>query len=203
MLKLNSFIGRQRAWALCALFMVCLGLIAASSRPESSAQEAPRPAKAPDADTFGPQPADLSVTVFGQSPGEGFEAMAPQPAFPAAASFSFTGRRSTAVESALQAYRAAKDDTARDKAMEELHKQLGVEYDQTLVTHEKALDQMEARLTALREQISRRRSAKSRMVELRIQTLVSEAEGLGWPAKARQEVEGFPLDVRAPGLDGE
>ena len=45
---------------------------------------------------------------------------------------------------------------------------------------EKRLDELEERLTNLRDQIRKRRLAKEEIIELRLKTLANEAKGLGF-----------------------
>lgn len=152
-------------------------------RPEAGAQSpAPTPAGQEEhARTPYGQALESYLQATGQTEGEGLS-VAGEPV-PGDARFGMR-RKASPLNVALAAIKDAKDETDKEKAREVLSKVLGEQYDRNLAAHEKALQQMEQRLAKLREQLSRRRSAKGRMVELRMQTLISEAEGLGWPSAA-------------------
>lgn len=96
---------------------------------------------------------------------------------------------------ALAAYREADTDEERDEAKTKLSEALGEEYDAILEQHAKHLAQMEERLEKLRGQLEKRRDARDDMVEMRVEALTSEADGLGWPSPPNgpQHVWGMPL----------
>lgn len=81
----------------------------------------------------------------------------------------------------VRALKNAKSDEERDKAKSQLREWLTGEFDRMIAGEEKALDQLESRLEKLREQVQRRREAKSKLVDLRFETLLNEINGLGWP----------------------
>ena len=144
-------------------------------------------AEAPTAENPAAPPADVFVPAIGyplQLPAvEGVPFMDAVNVFsPLATTY---GRTPSPLTKALQELAEAKDDTAKDKIIEQLHKLLSEEYDRNLAEHEKSLDKMEERLEKLREQLSKRRSAKSKVVDLRIQQLMNESEGLGWPGPSQ------------------
>lgn len=85
------------------------------------------------------------------------------------------------VGKALQAFRAAESEEDREEAREELEEALSEEYETLIEAHDEHLTRLEERLAKLREQLERRREAKSEMVDLRLDALLSEADGLGWP----------------------
>jgi hypothetical protein len=87
---------------------------------------------------------------------------------------------------ALNALKNAKDDEARAEAEKNLREALQDEYDAMLELHEEQLDKLEAKIEELRGQISKRRSAKSEMVDLYFKMMLHEADGLGWPGRHSQ-----------------
>jgi hypothetical protein len=87
----------------------------------------------------------------------------------------------TAYRQAYQAYQAAADDAAKSKASTELKANLEKQYDLFVEGQKKQIEDLEARLAKLREQLDKRRAAKERVVELKLQMVLSQAEGLGFP----------------------
>lgn len=87
----------------------------------------------------------------------------------------------TAYRQAYQAYQAAADDAAKSKASAELKANLEKQYDLFVEGQKKQIEDLEARLAKLREQLDKRRAAKERVVELKLQMVLSQAEGLGFP----------------------
>ena len=74
-------------------------------------------------------------------------------------------------------------------AQDKLAAILSEQFDQDLKAREQRIVQLEEQLKALREQISKRREAKSRLVKLRIELMVNEAEGLGFPKAWNQSMD--------------
>ena len=92
--------------------------------------------------------------------------------------------QSAADDAAAQAYRAyqsAADDAARSKATAELKAGLEKQYDAFIEGQAKQITHLEERLQKLKEQLEKRRGAKERMVELKLQMVLSQADGLGFP----------------------
>ncbi len=81
----------------------------------------------------------------------------------------------------MQALREAGTDEDRQAAEKQLRELLDTEYDAALDDYEKYLDELQEKIAELRQQVSKRRAARDEMVDLRLQMLVSEADGLGWP----------------------
>ena len=92
-------------------------------------------------------------------------------------------RNPNSVANLMKKYKQAEEASDKEDIVDELRKQLKEAYDASLASHEKNLEQMEAKLKKLREQLDKRRAAKNKIVDLRIEVLVNEAEGLGWPDK--------------------
>ncbi len=87
-----------------------------------------------------------------------------------------------AVNTALNALKSAEDDAAKRTAESDLRKALEADYDARLEGYEKHLDQLETELAKMRDQLQKRKMAKSEMVALRMQVLQAEADDLGWPS---------------------
>ncbi len=105
---------------------------------------------------------------------------------------------------AVRAMKAAKDDTAKRQAEAELKTALEGDYDARLIGYEKHLDRLADELTKMREQLQKRKSAKSEMVELRLQVLKAEASDLGWPSEVNSRVNGVWLNrsIESDSFDG-
>jgi hypothetical protein len=82
----------------------------------------------------------------------------------------------------LEKLRKAETDEEKHAARKELASALGDEFDQHLEDQAEELKRLEARLEKLRGQWEKRRDAKDELVELRLQTLENDVNGLGWPA---------------------
>ena len=85
------------------------------------------------------------------------------------------------IRKAMKAIKDAESEADKDKAKDELKSLLEAQYDESLDRYEEYLAEMEKKITELRKQLDRRRDAKMEMVDLRLQVLISDAEGLGWP----------------------
>jgi hypothetical protein len=97
---------------------------------------------------------------------------------------------------AYAAYQAAKDDVeARSKAVEDLKTGLGKQYDSFIEGQAKQIAELEERLANLKEKLDKRRAAKERMVELKLQMVLSQAEGLGFPDAGPPNAAFFYGDV--------
>lgn len=94
--------------------------------------------------------------------------------------------RPSPLQAATDALRAAKSDAQRQKAIATIKSELARQYDQFLNQNDQQLQQMEARLERLRTQLKRREKAKDQMVDLELQRVVNEADGLVWPQKQDQ-----------------
>lgn len=86
-----------------------------------------------------------------------------------------------AFNQAYQAYADAKDEAARNQAASELKIALEKRYDAFVEGQSRQITELEERLAKLKEQLEKRREAKDRMVELKLQMVLSQAEGLGFP----------------------
>jgi hypothetical protein len=86
------------------------------------------------------------------------------------------------LQSYLRAYQAAPEGSEQRANMRaEIERGLSVQYDQHLSQHVQQVEELEARVAKLRQQLDRRQAAKARLVELRLELMLSQADGLGWP----------------------
>jgi hypothetical protein len=86
------------------------------------------------------------------------------------------------LQQAIQKYRDAGDDSAvRNESRNEINDLLAEKYDLLLKNQEEELNQLEAKLNKLRNQLKQRRDAKQKMVELKLEMVLAQADGLGWP----------------------
>lgn len=97
---------------------------------------------------------------------------------------------------ALTAYRNAKaDSTERKEAREKVAKGLSDMYDEQLKRQEKQIEELADRLDKLRVQLAKRRDAKARMVDLKLEMVLSQADGLGWPEDSAFSI-GSPISAQ-------
>jgi len=82
----------------------------------------------------------------------------------------------------LRGYQTAADGSEQRAEMRaEIERWLSNQYDQHLSRHEQQVEELEARVAKLRQQLERRQAAKAKLVELRLELMLSQADGLGWP----------------------
>ncbi len=100
--------------------------------------------------------------------------------------------------SAMQDYQTAEGDEAKETARQAIKAELSQEYDAFLEAQEKSIVELESRLAKLRELLARRTEAKDRLVELKLEMVISQADGLGWPSNSTPGVFG----IVAPAFPG-
>ena len=99
---------------------------------------------------------------------------------------------SVALNKAIKAYRDSKVDSAeRREAREKVSSSLSTLYDEHLADQEKQIAVLAERLDKLRGQLVKRKDAKSRMVELKLEMVLSQADGLGWPDDGTARARGL------------
>lgn len=171
----------------------CVGMLWAQqddAKPNASSASSPNSGGRVDAvrsRTLGlPPPAAAAGTpaAFGQLNTSAasvyrFDPNAPQPA---ALSRDARSQSSVALNKAIKAYRDSKPDSAeRREAREKVSSSLSTLYDEHLADQEKQIAALAERLEKLKSQLGKRKDAKSRMVELKLEMVLSQADGLGWP----------------------
>ncbi len=87
----------------------------------------------------------------------------------------------------------ARTDEQKETVKQRIRKELVRQYDTYLVASSDELKRLELRLVKLREKLIVREKAKEKMIDLELQRIVNEAEGLTWPKKMNQRrpVSGF------------
>ncbi len=111
-----------------------------------------------------------------------------------------------ALEQAVEKLKSAKTDADKTAATKELSELLEKSFQRDLERREKQLAEVEARVKKLRDQIEKRKKAKDEIINLRLKTIVNEAEGLGFPGVFDQESEAGPWSIdhgrrTGPGFD--
>lgn len=85
------------------------------------------------------------------------------------------------LQDAIQSLKTSTDEVARKKATEFIQQQLASQFEDDLKQREKELAEVEQRVTRLREQLDKRKVAQKAIIDLRLQTIVNDADGLGFP----------------------
>lgn len=80
----------------------------------------------------------------------------------------------------------AKTEEQREIVKQRITRALGRQYDSYLVTSTNELAQLETRLVKLREKLQVRKSSKDKLIELELQRIVNEVNGLAWPKRMNQ-----------------
>lgn len=110
------------------------------------------------------------------------------------------------VAKAIKKLKDAETSSETAEAEKELRTALENDYDSRLAAYEESLDQLEAKLKEMRNQLNRRREAKDDMVSLRLQVLKAEADDLGWPSQmpATYDADGYstPFNYAPSGIYG-
>lgn len=92
-----------------------------------------------------------------------------------------TNQPGSPLQSAIKAYREASGEEKSGKR-DDVKTELSKQYDEFLGQQQQQIEQLKERIAKLEEQLERRRDAKDRMVELKLEMTLSEADGLGWPS---------------------
>jgi hypothetical protein len=103
---------------------------------------------------------------------------------------------------AVEKLKSAKSDADKTNATNELSKLLDKSFQRDLERREHEIAQVEARVKKLRDQIEKRKKAKDDILNLRLKTIVNEADGLGFPGGFEADSDLFssrPKAFRVPG----
>ncbi len=81
-----------------------------------------------------------------------------------------------------------KEASEQDKtaAKEKIISILSEQFDEDMTERSKQIAELEKKLATLKEQIEKRKDAKKRMIDLRVEMLLNESEGLGFPSSWQQ-----------------
>lgn len=86
------------------------------------------------------------------------------------------------LQTSMSQYQAATNESGARAALRmEISDLLTQQYDAHVQQYEQQVAELENRLAKLREHVQKRRDAKSRLVALKLELLLSQAEGMGWP----------------------
>lgn len=101
------------------------------------------------------------------------------------------------VQAALQKHSQAETDEQRTAAQAEMQQAVAEQFELLMKPREAQIEELKARLEKLTQQLQKRREAKDEIVKLRVQVLISEADGLGfYPEGGAQALEiygsGYP-----------
>ena len=84
------------------------------------------------------------------------------------------------VSQLLANWKAAKDDAGRQECQKQLRMVLKEQFQVRVDGHQKEIEQLEAKVKELRQQLVLRRQKEDEIVDFRLQQLLREAQGLGW-----------------------
>ena len=96
------------------------------------------------------------------------------------------GRANSAIDIAVQKYQQATNDADKERAKKGLATALSGYFDDDMKNREQELSEIEERVKKLRARLEKRRDAKEKLVELQLQVLINEAEGLGFYSRPSQ-----------------
>ena len=100
------------------------------------------------------------------------------------------------LQATVHSLKTGKDEAARKAAADVIQQQLTTQFESDLKQREKELAEVEQRVKTLREQLDKRKAAQAEIINLRLQTLVNEANGLGFPDEGfRANAQGDPEQV--------
>ncbi len=85
-----------------------------------------------------------------------------------------------AVQNAQQFLKSAGTDKEREEAQDGLREALSAQFDADVKKREEELESIRKRLTEMTELLEKRTAAKEEIVDLRLQVLSQDADGLGW-----------------------
>jgi len=105
------------------------------------------------------------------------------------------------LQAAIQQLSTGKDEESRKEAADTIQQQLTIQFEADLKQREKELAEVEQRVKSLREQLNKRKAAQADIINLRLQTLVNNANGLGFPGSnlGTGEVDLFTPESVVPG----
>lgn len=134
------------------------------------------------------------------APPIGSPQLAIEPGFPGPAAIRSV-RYGNDLQKALHEFKSAESDDDKDDAKGKVKTELEKQYDAFLERDQKRIDQLFDRLKKLEAQLEKRKDAKDRLVELKLEMLISQAEGLGWPTDNSGIIYGpslMPTPVQEP-----
>lgn len=85
------------------------------------------------------------------------------------------------LQAAIKSLKTSKSESEKKKAADIISAQLKLQFERDLKKREEELAKVEERVRSLREQLDKRKAAQDDIITLRLQTLVNDANGLGFP----------------------
>ncbi len=110
-------------------------------------------------------------------------------------------REFEALRQAVEKLKSAKNDAEKTSATNEISQVLEKWFKRDLDRRENQISEIETRVKKLRDQIDKRKKAKDEIINLRLKTIINEADGLGFPGAFEQESEAEPFWRIGPGLN--
>jgi len=102
-----------------------------------------------------------------------------------------------AFHQAVENLKSAKSDADKTNATNEISKLLETSFQRDFERRELEIAHVEARVKKLRDQIEKRKKAKDDILNLRLKTIVNEADGLGFPGGFEADSDPFSSRPRA------
>jgi len=99
-------------------------------------------------------------------------------------------------QAAIHQLSTGKDEEARKAAVDTIQQQLTTQFETDLKQREKELAEVEQRVKTLGEQLDKRKAAQADIIKLRLQTLINDANGLGFPDTGFGTAENRPINGR-------
>ncbi len=90
------------------------------------------------------------------------------------------------LERQIEYLKKARTDEQKETVKKRIRNELVQQYDAYLAASSDELKNLETRLAKLRSKLIVRKEAKEKMIDLELQRIVIEAEGLSWPKKMKQ-----------------
>ncbi len=153
----------------------------------STAQE-PAVATAPSAIAGSPLFTDPAAAIYSTSQDENYSVANSFTIFRAG------DERDGELRQALEAYQNADSEEQKQDSKATIREALDGRYETFLEEQSEQIEELDKRVQELRAQLVRRREAKERMVELKMEMLISQADGLGWPEN--NGGNNFGIDIR-------
>ncbi len=104
------------------------------------------------------------------------------------------------VAQAQQALAAASSPEERERVQAKLREALNQQFDADMQQREKELEGIRQRVAEMTRLLEKRSAAKEQIIELRLQVLAQDADGLGWASAAGRWPSNAGPGVQLPGL---
>ena len=89
----------------------------------------------------------------------------------------------------IEYLKKARTDEQKETVKQRIRKELGKEYDAYLIASSDELENLEVRLVRLREKLATRKKSKDKLIELELQRIINEVDGLVWPTKMKPRTQ--------------